>query len=161
MGGGFAGDPDALTVRPRKPHPADLERNKLIEERLEKEVAMKFPNETPLEEVLKYVKEATKDAKGKSIPIYLDPIGIQDAEKTPQSPVTLDIEDVPLRTTLRLVLVQLGLDYRVRDGMIYIGSQDTMELEDEAAEQQQWREEMRQRRMNQGMGRQGAMGGMM
>ncbi len=108
---------------------------------------MNFPNETPLEEVLKYVKESTKDAKGKAIPIYVDPIGLQEAEKTPQSTITLDIEDVPLRTTLRLALIQLGLDYRVRDGMLYIGATSTLEEEDAAAEAEQRMEEVRQRRL--------------
>ncbi len=147
--GGFGGaDAAARPVRPRKQHSADLERNKAIEERLEKAIAMNFSTETPLEDVLKYIKEATKDAKGKTIPIYLDPIGLQEAEKTPQSTVTMDIEDVPLRTTLRLMLVQLSLDYRVRDGMIYIGSRDTLEEEDQAAEDQQKLEEISQRRLH-------------
>ena len=133
-GGALDGDPEAPSVRPHKTHPADLERNKLIEERLEKEVVMNFANETPLEDALKYIKESTKDAKGKTIPIYVDPIGIQEAEKTPQSTVKLDIEDVPLRTTLRLMLNQLELDYRVRDGMLYIASREKLNQEDEEAE---------------------------
>ena len=131
-GGGFGGGGmvDDRPPRIRRQHPADIERNTLIEERLGKAVAMKFANETPLEDVLKHVKEQTKDDKGKGIPIYVDPIGIQNTEKTLQSPVTVDLEDVPLRTTLRLILAQLGMDYRVRDGMLYISDADSLEDED-------------------------------
>jgi hypothetical protein len=112
-------------------HPADVERNKAIDDLLEKVVPMHFANETPLEEVLKYLKENLKDGKGKSIPIYLDPIGLQQAEKTPQSTVTLDLDDLPVRTTLRLVLDQLSLGFRVRDGIVYIQDNSTIAEEDE------------------------------
>ena len=40
---------------------------------------------------------------GKPMPIYVDPLGLQDAEKTLTSPVTIDLEDVPLRFSLRLL----------------------------------------------------------
>ena len=46
---------------------------------------MSFPQETPLEDVLKYIKDATQDeAAGlpTGIPIYVDPVGLQDADKT-------------------------------------------------------------------------------
>ncbi|HEY2155893.1 MAG TPA: RNA polymerase sigma factor [Isosphaeraceae bacterium] len=133
MGGGFGTDAGADPEPPRKlrrQHPADLERNKLIEARLEKPVVMSFANETPLEDVLKYIKEATKDEKGKTIPIYINPIGLQNAEKTMTSAVKLDLEDIPLRTTLRLLLEQLDLDYRIRDGMLYISDQNSLQEDD-------------------------------
>jgi RNA polymerase sigma factor (sigma-70 family) len=131
QGGGFDGGADAdMPRKPRRQHPADLERNKLIEERLEKPVVMAFANETPLEDVLKYIKDATKDEKGKSIPIYVSPIGLQNSEKTMSSAVKLDLEDVPLRTTLRLLLEQLDLDYRIRDGMLYISDQNSLQEDD-------------------------------
>jgi len=136
MGGGFNGGALVANIndRPKKPkeqHPADLERNKLIEQKLETPLQMAFPQETPLEDILKYIKSNIDDPKGKRIPIYVDPAGLQSAEKTMTSPVTLDLEDVPLRTTLRLVLKQLDLDYRVRDGMIYIDAISTFEEEEE------------------------------
>ncbi len=36
------------------------------------------------------------------------------------STVTLDLEGVPLKTTLRLMLKQLGLTYTVKDGLLTI-----------------------------------------
>jgi hypothetical protein len=115
----------------RVQHVADIERNKAIDDLLEKVVPMHFASETPLEEILKYLKEKLKDGKGKSIAIYLDPIGLQSAEKTPQSTVTIDLDDLPVRTTLRLLLDQLGMGFRVRDGIVYIQDNSTIAEEDE------------------------------
>jgi RNA polymerase sigma factor (sigma-70 family) len=117
--------PSPAGTSPQKVHPADLNRNARIDAALEKVVNMHFPQETSLEVVLKYVKEKTKDASGRSIPIYLDPVAFAEAEKTFDSPVTLDIDGLPLRTTLRLLLRQLNLEYRVRSGLLYIANADT------------------------------------
>ncbi len=43
---------------------------------------MNFPNETPLEEVLRYIKQATAGETGKGIPIYVDPLGLQEADRS-------------------------------------------------------------------------------
>jgi hypothetical protein len=91
---------------------------------LEERVPMHFPNETPVEDVLKYINEATKHGEDPGIPIYMDPVGFQEAERTMTSPVALDLEGVPLKTTLRLMLEQLGLEYVVRDGVLIISSKD-------------------------------------
>ena len=94
-----------------------------IHKKLGERVAMAFPNETPLEDILKYIKAATsKDDKDPGIPIYVDPEGLKEAEKTSTSPVVLDLEGVPLKTTLRLALKQLGLAYCVKDGVLIISS---------------------------------------
>jgi hypothetical protein len=70
--------------------------------------------------VLESIKSATEGPNDSGIPIYLDPIGLQEAEKTPTSPVAIDVNGVPLKTTLRLLLSQLGLGYAVRDGVLLI-----------------------------------------
>ncbi len=41
---------------------------------------------------------------------------------TPESKVVIDLEGAPLKTSLRLILKQLGLAYCVRDGVIIISS---------------------------------------
>ena len=65
--------------------------------------------------MLKYIKQATSAPNSNGIPIYVDPKGLKDAEATLQSPIRLDLEGVPLKTTLRLMLKQIGLAYCVRD----------------------------------------------
>lgn len=89
---------------------------------LDQLVPMRFPQATPLEDVLKSIVAATRGSDGRAIPIYVDPIGLLEAEKTMRSPVTIVLDGVPLRTTLRLVLGELGLSYGVKDGLILINS---------------------------------------
>ena len=93
---------------------------------LDRPVPMPFREKTTLEDALAYVSAATRGPDGQILPIYVNPIGLQEAEKTMHSPVILEIEGVPLRTTLRLLLRQLGLGFVVRDGLIEINS-DTSE----------------------------------
>jgi hypothetical protein len=53
----------------------------------------------------------------------VDPRGLADAEKTMSSTVRgLDLEGIPLKTTLRLALRQLGLASCVRDGVLMIST---------------------------------------
>ena len=47
------------------------------------------------------------------------------------SPVSLDLEGVPLKTTLRLMLKQLGLTYTVKDGFLMITSQESEDQQTE------------------------------
>jgi hypothetical protein len=100
-------------------------KTKSILAKLEEPISMAFPNETPLEDVLKYIKAATQGPNDTGIPIYVDPVGLNEAEKTMTSPVMLDLEGVPLKTTLRLLLKQLGLTYTVKDGLLTITSESS------------------------------------
>ena len=85
---------------------------------------MRFPNETPLGDLLKYIGEATATPTEPGIPIYVDPIGLQEAERSLGSTVQIDLVGVPLRTTLRLCLNQLGLAYVFEDGCLRIICED-------------------------------------
>ncbi|WP_165222279.1 RNA polymerase sigma factor [Aquisphaera insulae] len=97
--------------------------------RLDAPIPMNFPNETPLEEIIKYLKQTTQGPKDTGIPIYLDPVGLEESEKSLTSPVSLDLEGVPLRYTLRLLLRQLGLIYEVKDGVLIITSPAYQDIE--------------------------------
>jgi hypothetical protein len=111
--GGFALDPDNTGAMQTRIHNA-----------LEQRVPMRFPDETTLEEILKYIREATRDAHGRVIPLYVSPIGLQVAEKSMTSIVRgIDLEGVKLATSLRLCLKQLELAYVVRDGVLVITSE--------------------------------------
>jgi RNA polymerase sigma factor (sigma-70 family) len=89
-------------------------------------VPMKFFEETPLEEVIKHIRQSTKSSDMPSgIPIYVDPVGLQEAEKSMTSTVHgIDLEGVPLRRTLQLALSQLDLGYFIVDGMLYVTSSE-------------------------------------
>lgn len=105
-----------------------------ILKKLDEPISMSFGEETPLSDILKYIKSATTGANNTGIPIYVDPVGLQEAEKTMSSPVTLELEGVPLKTTLRLILKQIGLAYCVKDGLLLISSPRGIVQELEEAE---------------------------
>src|SRR4029077_15831912 len=77
-------------------------------------------HETPLRDVLAYVSAATRSPGGHEIPIYLDSRSIDEPEKKLVSPVKINLEGVPLRTTLELVLEQSSLVYTVKGGAIVV-----------------------------------------
>jgi hypothetical protein len=120
--------PDLLPLRMAVADPADSgpieatdDRSQKIVAELARPLEMRFANQTPLEDVLKYIKNATTSrAFTEGIPIYVDPVGLQTAEATMTSAVSLDLGQVPLRTSLRLLLKQLGLTYKIRDGLLTI-----------------------------------------
>jgi hypothetical protein len=101
----------------------DDAQTKSVLAKLEKPLSMSFANDTPLEDVLKYIKSATQGRDDRGIAIYVDPFGLNDAEKTITSPISLDLEGIPLKTSLRLLLAQLGLTYSVKDGVLIISSE--------------------------------------
>lgn len=92
--------------------------------RLDKPITLHFPRETPLEDVLKAIRTATSSGPGDGgVPIYVDPVGLKQANKTIQSTVTIDIEGILAETALRLVLKQLGLAYQIKDGLVTISAE--------------------------------------
>jgi hypothetical protein len=108
------------------------DKTKKIIEKLDEPISMSFNEETPLEEVLKYVKTATTTATYSGIPIYVDPIGLNEADKTMSSTVrNLDLEGVPLKVTLKLLLKQLDLTYTIKDGFLMITSKDSEDQQTE------------------------------
>ncbi len=114
----IAGDTDSGPIDAH-----DDKSQKLIE-KLGESVSMSFSEDTPLEDVLKYVKQATRSpAFPEGIPIYVDPIGLQEAEKSITSTVrNMDLVGIPLKVTLKLLLNQLDLTYKVKDGLLTITS---------------------------------------
>ena len=103
--------------------------NKKIFAALDRPIPMHFPNDTPIEEVLNYVRKASaQEPGGKPLPIYVDPIGLSNSDKTMASTVAIDLEGVPLRVTLDIVLKQLGLCYFVKSGFIYMTYENADDL---------------------------------
>jgi hypothetical protein len=103
--------------------------NARVERALDQPVPMSFPVGAPLEDVVQHIRAATRSVEGREIPIYVDPIALMEAEQTLWSPIRIDINGYPLRTTLPLALRQLGLIYYVKDGVLTI----TTDTEDDAA----------------------------
>ncbi|MFI5458691.1 MAG: DUF4139 domain-containing protein [Isosphaerales bacterium] len=116
------------------PGPIDAPDDKSLKilERLDEPISMSFKEETPLEDVLAYIKQATTTATHSCIPIYVDPVGLQEAEKSMSSTVrNISLEGVPLKTTLKLLLKQLDLTYEVRNGLLTITSIESTDRAEE------------------------------
>jgi len=141
------------------PIEAKDDRSQKIAAALGKLIDMHFPNETPLEDVIKYIRSCTKSPTfSDGIPIYIDPLGLQEADKTMTSPVTIDVKEVALRTSLTLILKQIGLGYQVKDGLLSITSQESL---DQAAGNDGRADESSDVGLKGGMGgMSGGMGGM-
>jgi hypothetical protein len=106
-------------------------RTRAILAKLEKPIPMVFPNPTPLDELLKYIKQATRDGPNDvpDLPIYVDPLGLQEAERSVNSTVTLNVENTPSRVGLARVLARLGLNFAVKDDVLIISSPEGIERE--------------------------------
>ena len=90
--------------------------------KLDEPIAISFPEDTPFIEVLKYIKKATTTPSFSGIPIFVDPAALQEVDRSLTSTIKIDLEGVPLRTSLRLVAEQLRLAYYVSEGNVIISS---------------------------------------
>ncbi len=147
-GGGIGVGPGAIADRGilSLTQPADEPRNKAILSKLEEKVSMNFPNPTPFEDIVKYIASATEDkAAGfaNGLPIYVDPSGLEEVESAMAATITINLEGIPLRTTLRLALRQLGLDYRVDGGVLLISDIHSIAVQDAKAARRASREAAR------------------
>jgi hypothetical protein len=111
-------------------------KNQAVLKKLDEPASLHFPA-TPLEDVLTHIKENVKLPDGKRIPIYVDPEGLQETGRTMSVPVTIDLEDVPLKFSLRLLLKQVGLAYCVHDGVLIVSSVEGIQRELEEAQSEQ------------------------
>jgi RNA polymerase sigma factor (sigma-70 family) len=128
-GGGGVGMGPIRNLSTLTQTPADEKRNEEIRAKLEAKLSMNFPTETPLEDIKKYIEQATQDEPDgfpTGIPIYIDPNGLKQAETTMSSTITMNLEGIPLGTTLRLMLRQLGLDYRIDGGLVFISDRNSI-----------------------------------
>jgi RNA polymerase sigma factor (sigma-70 family) len=116
--------------------PIDPERRtRQILEKLEEPLSMSFANETPLDDFLKYIKQATTDAHFPGIPIYVDPVGMQEAGCNMDSRVVA-FKTGNLGFVLGQALRTLRLSYLVKDGYLRISSRaDVTEQRLEALDQ--------------------------
>jgi hypothetical protein len=91
--------------------------------RLEEPVKIPFPDETSLRDVLAYLEQVTgKPPHERAMPFLVVPGALEQAKKTLDSTIQMDLDGVPLRTTLRLLLDQLGLACVVKNGRLVIHS---------------------------------------
>ena len=113
----------------------DAPASRALMARLEEPVRIPFPNETPLVDVIAYLEQATgRRPHDRPVEILVVPDGLRDAKSSIDSTIQVDLEGVPLRTSLRLLLGQLGLGCVVKDGRLVIHSRQGVEKLVRAAE---------------------------
>jgi hypothetical protein len=109
-------------------------RTEAIFDVLDQPIALDYADGAPLDQLLKEVKKQTatvpKSAKPwAGIPIYIDPIGLQEAERSMNSTVKRppSADALTLGEHLRRVLEPLGLGYEVKSGFLMISAKESLE----------------------------------
>ncbi|MEZ6056879.1 MAG: hypothetical protein R3C01_09245 [Planctomycetaceae bacterium] len=107
-------------IKRRTASPTDLvqrsEEELRVREALNKTVSLHFQDE-PLVNVMDYI------ASQYMINVYVDPSGLLESGVTSNTPVTINVDGVSLKSALRLILNQFMLSYVVEDEVLKITSQ--------------------------------------
>jgi hypothetical protein len=103
-----------------------------IADLMNRPLALTYPDGAPLEQFLKDIKMCSVGQPKlltAGIPIYVDPIGLSEADKTMTSTVRRPPSDqkLTLGEHLKLALKPLGLDFTIRDGFLMITSQESVD----------------------------------
>ena len=126
--------PSSLVLRqasraaePRTQIAASVEdKNEQIRRKLEMTIPHEMPPKATLSHVLKALKKLTTDATFPGIPIYVDPVGLAEANMTVESEIKLDYKDLPVPQNIKMVLTlalrSSGLSYEVRDGLLMVST---------------------------------------
>ncbi len=93
-----------------------------IYDALDRETMLEF-NEAPLSEVVDYLKTAN------NIPIMIDKKALDDVGLGSDTPVTISLPGVTLRSALKLMLKELDLTYVIRDEVLKITTPEEAENE--------------------------------
>jgi hypothetical protein len=99
---------------------------------LNRPLALTYADKAPLEELLKEIKRRSiaRPSLNTGIPIYVDPFGLQEAEKSMTSPVRkpASADKLTLGEHLRTALDSLGLAYFVEDGFLMVTSKESLDV---------------------------------
>jgi len=91
----------------------DPPQHAVIRENLEQPVSVDFMD-TPLETAVAELAEKTE------VDIRLEMRALRDARIRRREPITLSLEDYPLKTVLQVTLKELDLTYHLRDGALWV-----------------------------------------
>ena len=98
------------------------EKTRQVEKQLDLVIDAKFPEGTTLEQFLKHIKQQTTEAIPPGIPIYVSPLGLQEANKSMESATADFNKKAPVRVILERTLQGTGLSFAVGDGFLMIDS---------------------------------------
>lgn len=107
--------------------------NRPILQRLDRAIPADATPPATLFEALELVQAATADVgMPTGVMIYVDPIGLLEAETRPNAPVKVRIEGMTARDLLRESLEPLGLDYQVKAGLLTVSHRQAMDIGNES-----------------------------
>lgn len=96
---------------------------------LERPVPVTFDDPTPLRDVLRSIRDATRgESLPEGIPFHIDSAGWTGDPGT--WPLSADLRGVPLRTALGMMLDEAGMAYLVRDGVVVVSGRTLPDEED-------------------------------
>ena len=98
------------------------EKTSQVEKQLDLVIDAKLPAGTTLEQFLKHIKQQTTEAIPPGIPIYVSPLGLQEANKSMESATEDFAKNGPVRAILEQTLLGTGLSFAVDDGFLMIDS---------------------------------------
>jgi hypothetical protein len=111
------------------------DRTEGIFDALDQPIALTYADGASLDVVLKDIKMRTTKSPSLpkipgGIPIYVDPIGLQEAERSPNATVKRpsSADALPLGEHLRRLLDPLGLGYQVKEGYLMITSKEAVDV---------------------------------
>ncbi len=112
-----------MRENPTPPQPDPSVGNQTIRRKLDQIIDIDFSVPTPLEQVIKFFRAASKGPEDQGISIYVDPASLRDAGRTMDTPVTIVMKKVPFHVALTSLLEANNLAFDVRDGLLVIESE--------------------------------------
>jgi hypothetical protein len=98
------------------------EKTKQVEKQLDLRIDAEFPKGIALVDLLKYIKQETTKAQPPGLPIYVNPIGLEELKRVMGFIVTVNHKQQPVRNILQQALGDAGLKFAATDGFLMIDS---------------------------------------
>jgi RNA polymerase sigma factor (sigma-70 family) len=101
-------------------------KTRVLKHKLDQVIDAEFPAGITLDQLLKHIKQQTTDESFPGIPIYVDPVGLQEAHQTMDAGVAMNAKQSSVREILQRALHPLQLSYIVQDGFLMIDSRTSV-----------------------------------
>jgi RNA polymerase sigma factor (sigma-70 family) len=98
------------------------EKTKQVEKQLDLRIDAEFPKGIALVDLLKHIKKETTKAQPPGLPIYVNPIGLEELKRVMGFIVTVNHKQQPVRDILQQALGDAGLKFAATDGFLMIDS---------------------------------------
>jgi RNA polymerase sigma factor (sigma-70 family) len=98
------------------------EKTKQVEKQLDLRIDAEFPKGIALVDLLKHIKQETTKAQPPGLPIYVNPIGLEELKRVIGFIVTVNHKQQPVRNILQQALGDAGLKFAATDGFLMIDS---------------------------------------